>query len=81
MAIALEKTYRVEPVIRIVCLTPNTPNTTFTEAVLTYDIKCLECETGTVWNEECQDCVPVCFPDVLAMLQIINANLPAKIIG
>jgi hypothetical protein len=77
MAIVFEKIYATEPGVRVVC---STPNTAFTNAVLTYDIKCLECETGTMWNEECQDCVPICFPDMLAVLQIINSRLPAKII-
>ena len=47
---------------------------------VTFTVEC-RCPTGTAWDEECQDCVPVCFPDVLAMVQIINAKLPAKIIG
>jgi hypothetical protein len=47
---------------------------------VTFTVEC-QCPGGTVWDEECQDCVPVCFPDVLAMVQIINAKLPAKIIG
>jgi hypothetical protein len=86
--IYLDKTYNTEPLTKYLCKTPIDPGTGNPSLRLwqyheppILDVKCSLCPEGTNWDEECKDCVPICFPDMLAMLQIINANLPAKIIG
>ena len=78
MTVVIDKIFLQNPDIKVVCVTEHT---TLSAVALTYEIECVRCEEGTHWDEGCQDCVPICFPDMLAMLQIINANLPAKIIG
>jgi hypothetical protein len=62
MPVVVDRIELVEPVIRVVCLVPNV---TMPNAVLSYDIKCLECETGMVFDQECDDCVPACFDQFL----------------
>jgi len=85
----IEILYNIEPTIEVTCKRDTEANLDSNALFLaqywlepSVEVTCItRCEDGTVWDEECQDCVPVCFSDVLAMLQIINAKLPAKIIG
>jgi hypothetical protein len=73
------------PVIEIDCITPRPPNLlengdyVFFPSVV---VECVNpCPEGTEWDPECNDCVPVCFDQILSLLKEINRNLPAKIIG
>jgi len=70
--------YIKEPRISVICKTPT--QTVSKRYVRAYDVRC-GCESGTVWDDQCQDCVPVCFDQLLGLLKEINRNLPAKIIG
>ena len=89
MAVLKELNYWFLPTLQIVCKKDTEANLDLAALKVaqywflpTVVVNCIvKCEDGTEWNEECGDCVPVCFPDMLAMLQIINAKLPAKIIG
>jgi hypothetical protein len=38
---------------------------------VTFTVEC-QCPSGTVWDEECNDCVPVCFPEILEYLHNWN---------
>jgi len=35
------------------------------------------CEEGTVWDEECQDCIPVCLGDILSFAQALESDAAA----
>jgi len=87
MSIVFQQIYRFEPHVGILCKIPHNAiyrgngfylQVYHPEPLI--DVKCNLCPEGTTWDEECQDCIPVCFPNMLSILQIINANLPAKII-
>jgi hypothetical protein len=71
MSLVVDKNYIENPQIIIVC---STPKSGLTGLIFEYEIECVRCEDGTVWDEECNDCVPVCFDQFLEYLNNWNSS-------
>ena len=71
MTVVIDRLFLQNPDIKVVCATEHTA---LSAVALTYEIECVRCEDGTVWDEECNDCVPVCFDQFLEYLNNWNSS-------
>ena len=77
----MEMLYRNLPSLIISCLLPTDSNGNIITASWRYkshpllDIKCTQCDPGYMWDEECNDCVPDCFPQFLSITENLIQSL------
>ena len=75
MIIAIDRFYLAEPVVDIVCLTGinNESGVFMSDLILTHDVTCFQCPSGTEWDEKCQECVctVICDGTIASMIRSI----------